>query len=178
MTSPRKRIATYAVAGAAAVSGGIGGLLLAVGPGASAQTTDPSTTVPATPHAPGTDSGPRGGVTRPDDVAVAAQAIGMTTEELRTQLQAGKTIAAVAQERGVDVQKVIDAIVAADTKAVDEAFAAGRITQAQADAKKAGLAAHVKEEVERVGFGRPGGDRPHPAGAPSTSATPATVTTD
>lgn len=178
MTSAKKRIATYAVAGVAAVGGGIGGLLLAVGPGASAQTADPSSTVPAPAPAPGAERGPRGGMARPDDVAVAAQAIGMTTEELRTQLQAGKTIAAVAQEKGVDVQKVIDATIAADTKAIDEALAAGRITQAQADERKAGLAAHVKEEVERVGFGGKGGHGPRPAGTASTSATPSAITTD
>ena len=42
----------------------------------------------------------------------AAEALGMTTDELRTELEAGKTIADVAGEQGVDVQTVIDAMVA------------------------------------------------------------------
>jgi hypothetical protein len=50
----------------------------------------------------------------------AATALGMTNDELRTELQAGKTIADVATAKGVDVQKVIDALVAeAKTRITD-----------------------------------------------------------
>jgi hypothetical protein len=45
----------------------------------------------------------------------AATAIGITSDELKTDLEAGKTIAEVATEKGVDVQTVIDAIVAQAT---------------------------------------------------------------
>lgn len=41
----------------------------------------------------------------------AAKAIGITADELRTELQAGKTIAQVADAHGVDVDTVIDAMV-------------------------------------------------------------------
>jgi len=50
----------------------------------------------------------------------AATALGITTDELKTELQDGKTIADVATEKGVDVQKVIDAIVAAETANITE----------------------------------------------------------
>ena len=50
----------------------------------------------------------------------AATALGITTDELKTELQAGKTIADVATEKGVDVQTVIDAIVAAETANITE----------------------------------------------------------
>jgi hypothetical protein len=50
----------------------------------------------------------------------AADALGMTEDELRAELEAGKTIADVAGERGVDVDTVIDAIVAAVTEDVRE----------------------------------------------------------
>lgn len=50
----------------------------------------------------------------------AATALGITTDELKTELQDGKTIADVASEKGVDVQKVIDAIVAAETANITE----------------------------------------------------------
>ena len=46
---------------------------------------------------------------------VAATALGITPAELKTELDAGKTIAAVATEKGVDVQVVIDALVADQT---------------------------------------------------------------
>ena len=45
-------------------------------------------------------------------VDAAAKVLGMTPADLRTEVQGGKSIADVAKEKGVDVQKVIDAIVA------------------------------------------------------------------
>lgn len=48
-----------------------------------------------------------------EHLAVAAEALGMTEDELTTALEAdGATIASIAADRGVDVQDVIDAIVA------------------------------------------------------------------
>jgi hypothetical protein len=44
----------------------------------------------------------------------AAEALGMSVEDLQTELRDGKTIADVANEKNVDVQKVIDAMVEAD----------------------------------------------------------------
>ena len=46
---------------------------------------------------------------------VAATALGMTADELKVELQAGKTIADVATAKGVKVQAVIDALVAEQT---------------------------------------------------------------
>jgi len=60
--------------------------------------------------------GGRGGAS----LDAAATALGITADELKTELQAGKTIADVATEKGVDVQKVIDAIVAAETANITE----------------------------------------------------------
>jgi hypothetical protein len=51
----------------------------------------------------------------------AASAIGITTDELKTELMAGKSIADVATEKGVDVQTVIDAIVAEETSRLTQA---------------------------------------------------------
>src|SRR6185295_15246663 len=42
----------------------------------------------------------------------AASALGVSTDELRQSLDGGSTIAEVAQSKGVDVQTVIDAMVA------------------------------------------------------------------
>jgi hypothetical protein len=50
----------------------------------------------------------------------AATALGITADELKTELEAGKTIADVATEKGIDVQTVIDAIVAAETANITE----------------------------------------------------------
>ena len=52
---------------------------------------------------------------RSADLTAAATALGVTNDALKTELQAGKTIADVAKEKSVDVQKVITALVAAET---------------------------------------------------------------
>ena len=54
----------------------------------------------------------RGGMGGGMALETAATAIGITADELKTELDAGKTIADVATEQGVAVQTVIDAIVA------------------------------------------------------------------
>ncbi len=155
----KKRIAAYGMAASAAIGGGIGGLALGLGlAGGHADTASVPTELVAasTGAAAPMHLGGRGGV-RVDRLAVAAQALGISADELRSALQGGKSIAQVAQERNVDVQKVIDALVAAKTAAIDKAVADGRITQARADERKAGLPAQIKAEVERTGLRGPGG---------------------
>lgn len=58
---------------------------------------------------------------------VIAKALGITTVELQTAMQSGKTIAQVAADKGVSVQKVIDAFVA-DEKEEHPDMAAADIT--------------------------------------------------
>ena len=68
-----------------------------------------------------------------DHLEAAATALGMTSAELKAQLQSGKSLAEIATSKGVAVQKVIDAIVA-DVKAeIAEKVTDGKLTQAQAD---------------------------------------------
>jgi hypothetical protein len=94
------------------------------------------------------------------DQKVVADAIGISTSQLLTELQAGKTVAQVAQAHGADTAKVVSALVAEETKEVDDAQAAGKITKAQADTKKAGLQQRVQNLVNGVRGGRPGGTPP------------------
>ena len=50
----------------------------------------------------------------------AAEALGMSAEELKAELRSGKSVRSVAEERGVAVQSVIDAIVATITEHAEE----------------------------------------------------------
>jgi len=88
----------------------------------------------------------------------AATALGMTVEELRTALVAGTSLADVAATKGVAVQKVIDAIVAAETAELKQHVADGKLTQARADELLAGLSARVTAMVNAdiPAFGRGG----------------------
>ena len=63
--------------------------------------------------------GGRGGI----NLEVAATTLGITTDELRTQLEAGKSLAQVAEAEGVEKQTLIDALVKAGEAKLDEAKA-------------------------------------------------------
>jgi len=63
----------------------------------------------------------------------AADALGMTQDELRAAVGPDTSLADVATERSVDVQTVIDAIVAARRAEIAEKVADGSLPQAQAD---------------------------------------------
>ncbi len=110
-------------------------------------TTDTSPGCSGREHGPGLDT---------DDIAAAAKALGMTEAALTTELEAGKTAAQVATAKGVDVQKVIEAVVASDTAEIKAAVTAGTMTQAQADERLANLTQHVTDEVNGVADGRGG----------------------
>lgn len=92
-----------------------------------------------------------------------ATALGLTVDELRAELAADKTIAAIATGKGVAVQAVIDAMVNDRKTKLAEELAAGTITQEQYDAKLADATGHAAQHVNGVlplrgpgggGFGR------------------------
>lgn len=98
------------------------------------------------------------------DLSVVAEALGMTEDELRSAFQADKTVADLAAEKGVDLQTVIDGIVASHKARLDEKVAAGDLTQEEADEKLAGAeeraTAFVNGEVPPGGRHGHGGPRP------------------
>lgn len=107
---------------------------------------------------------------------VAAQALGMTTDELHTALKGGQTLAQVASDKGVNVQVVIDALVASATNHINEEVTSGEITQAQADEKLANVTDRVTERVNnpRPEGGRRGGNGPKGGPAGQKPTAPAT----
>ncbi len=78
--------------------------------------------------------------------------LGIDGGELRTQLRDGATLAEIAAEQGVDVQAVVDELVAEVTERVDNAVENGRIDQAEADEKLAEAEARITDMVNN---GRP-----------------------
>lgn len=63
-----------------------------------------------------------------------ASALNMTVAELQAELQAGKSVADIAAAKEIALEKVINALVDEYKRQLDAAVAAGRLTQAQADA--------------------------------------------
>ena len=102
-----------------------------------------------------------GGTPGFDKQSVILSTLGIDAATLSAGLQAGKSLATIA---GTKTQALIDALVAAETKAIDAAVTAGKMTAAQATTAKAGLVAHVTAEVNQVGGVGPMGGRGHGRG--------------
>ncbi|WNB86692.1 hypothetical protein [Cellulomonas sp. ATA003] len=99
------------------------------------------------------------------DLSVAAEALGMTEDELRTALEVdGTTLTDVAHAQGVETSALVDALVADQTERLTTAVTEGRLTQEEADDRIAALperiAAAIEEELRGGGHGRgPRGER-------------------
>jgi hypothetical protein len=149
----RKSIVIAALA--STVGGMAAGALLSTPNLANAATTD--TTVAASSAAPAVKADKvKGSGVESTQKTAAAKALGTTEAELATALQGGKTIAQVAADKGVAVDKVISAMVD-DVKAqIAAQLAAGTITQAKADEELAEEPKETTDKVNNVNQGRGG----------------------
>jgi uncharacterized protein YidB (DUF937 family) len=77
----------------------------------------------------------------------AASYLGLSAEDLRSELASGKTLAQVAQEHGKSADGLVSALADAAKKKLDAAVAAGRLTQAQEDSILADLKQRITDLV-------------------------------
>ena len=98
---------------------------------------------------------------RPQILAAAAEALGMTEAELKTELQGGKSIKQVADAKNVNIDTVIAKMTAAVKAHLDAEVASGEHTQAEADAKLAEFQTRVTEMVNKNGLPPRGGRGDH-----------------
>ena len=94
--------------------------------------------------------GPRWGGSSGSLITVTAEQLGLTPTELVTELQAGKTIAQVAEEKGVAVETIVEAFVALRAERLAELVANGQLTQEQADAMLAAMRANVTARLSEA----------------------------
>lgn len=100
----------------------------------------------------------------------AAKVLGMTVEELRSALEGGESLAAVAQEKGIDLAKIVDALIAEFKAHLDEEVASGIHTQAEADRKLGEARNRLEAFVNGTApAGGPGGFRGGRHGRPGTT---------
>ena len=101
-----------------------------------------------------------GGFQNSNKDAIITSTLGIDATTLHTRLAAGDSLATIA---GAKKDALIAALVADETKQIDAAVTAGKLTAAQATTLKAGLTAHVTAEVNATGhmggFGGPMGGK-------------------
>jgi len=114
---------------------------------------DPGNQLPGTitvqGSADGADHAPRGPRAAIAPEAVA-KVLGVTADELKTELQSGKSLADIAKAKGVDVEKVKTAILDAFTAKEQAEVTAGEHTQAEVDAKIADFKTRLDDIVNGV----------------------------
>jgi hypothetical protein len=114
------------------------------GPGAGPQG-------PRGPQGPGQGQrgpGRPGGPGMPGAGQAAATALGITPEQLRTELQAGKSLAQIAQEKGVSRDDLKAKLLEAHKTRVDAAVAAGRMTAEQGQEALARATANIDRMID------------------------------
>jgi hypothetical protein len=129
-----------------------------------ANTTTTGTTVVQNSESTTNDHGRRGHEN--NTVKEAAAILGVNETTIKDQLKQGKTLAQLAQDKGIAEDILLQKLTVAENQSIDAAVTSGKITQAQADKRKSGLADRLKKEVEniekneghekgRTGFGDP-----------------------
>jgi hypothetical protein len=94
----------------------------------------------------------QGGGSVLDDVS---QLLGLTPEQIQEQRQAGQSLVQIADARNVTEEALIKAIMADRQEAIQKLFAAGTITQDQADQRLALMQERVRLAVNRTAVGPP-----------------------
>jgi hypothetical protein len=105
-----------------------------------------------------------------------ASTLNMTTDDLRTELQSGKSLSDIITEHSSTVDAVVQALVADAKTQLDQAVTNGRITQDQENTILANLPARLTDMIENGHIGGPGmhmqpGTDTQPS-TPGTTATP------
>lgn len=110
-----------------------------------------TTLAEARPEGRGPGGGHLGGH-RGDQVglAAAAEALGLTEDEVQTALRSGQSLADLAEQEGVESAALVDALVAAAEERLAEAVADGRLTQAEADERAASLEERITASLDEV----------------------------
>jgi polyhydroxyalkanoate synthesis regulator phasin len=110
--------------------------------------------------------GPRG-QGRDSLISVAAEALGLSVEDLVAELRDGKSIADLASAKGVNVQDIADAHLEQVKENLDQAVADGKLTQERAEWMLEQAGEQVLDQLNNTWEGRfpgrfPGGGRPGP----------------
>jgi hypothetical protein len=124
---------------------------------------------------PGGPGGPGGFGRGGPSFTAAAQAMGISVDQLRQELP-GKTLADVARAHNVDPNAVASALKTAAASRIDQDVTAGRLTADQASQAKQQANTRIDQQMTQQqptgGPGRPAGQPGSPRATPPATATP------
>ena len=89
---------------------------------------------------------------RPSPLAAAAKVLGITEAELKTELQAGKSVADVAKAKNIDLATVKAALLAEAKAHIDAEVAAGKHTAAEGATKLAEMTSRIDTMLTTAGL--------------------------
>ena len=154
-----KKKAMFAALSAGAIAGTGAGLILGV-PGLTSAADDSSKSstevlsastvdrdADSTHAHHGAHKGGRGKMASPETLA---EVLGVDVETLRGEFAGGKSIADVAAEQGIELETVVDALIAEVESRLDEHVADGSLTEDEAADKLANAEAMISERVNEV----------------------------
>jgi lipoate-protein ligase A len=116
----------------------------------AAGTTPAAPSTSATPAAPTTPSVAK--ADRPSPLATASKVLGITETELKTELEAGKSVADVAKAKNIDLATVKAALLAEAKAHIDAEVAAGKHTAAEGAAKLADMTSRIDTMLTTAGL--------------------------
>ena len=104
---------------------------------------------------------------RGPQLGILAEALGLSADEVKAALQAGQTVAELAAEQGVELESVVDVVLAEAEEKLMQAVDAGHLTAEEVDEKLVQLEEHIREHFTE-GFPIPpqGRRRPRPGRCP------------
>ena len=112
-----------------------------------------SGTTPAAPSSSATPTTPSvEKADRPSPLAAASKVLGITEAELKTELEAGKSVADVAKAKNIDLATVKTALLAEAKAHIDAEVAAGKHTAAEGAAKLAEMTSRIDTMLTTAGL--------------------------
>ena len=110
-------------------------------------------TTPAAPNSSATPTTPSvEKADRPSPLATASKVLGMTETELKTELEAGKSVADVAKAKNIDLATVKTALLAEAKAHIDAEVAAGKHTAAEGASKLAEVTSRIDTMLTTAGL--------------------------
>ena len=91
-----------------------------------------------------------------DPMHEAAQLLGMTDQDLYTQMMAGKSVIQIAAEKGITEQQLMDAMMATRRTMFDQAVQQGQMTRMYADTMLTMINTNLKMMMNMQGYGAGG----------------------